>query len=267
MNISRTRILTLALALLLTAACSARHLGQAQDEFSRAAAIENATHARGFDTTAADLAQSSAASYRMSLALVNLELKKNESKLRADKLYGTALMLKTYSLWRLSADSESGQGTTDEFTTVLNKAKGTDATDATVIIGERDRAMLAALPGLRDHDRGLQARDYATAEGFFDSAFTVVNQTVDDSKLVPAGSRIRIYLQLAMLSTCRAWQYSAYAFHADDLDKARTAAEVPRAKAKEVIKNLKVVAKGDKTLANWITNFEARMGLQQVVVQ
>ena len=258
------------LVLLLGVACTARHIRGAQDEFNRAAAAENAAFARGYAANGSELAANPAAGYRLSLALVNRELADNEAKLRTDRLYGTALVLKAMCLWRLAGDSAGGQRATDDEADAPGPA-GTElsATIAKVtqehaagkaVLGTRDLAMLKALPGLRDHDLGLQAKSYAKAEAHFESSLDVVGRVVVDENLVPKGHPVAIYLRMAMLSTCRAWHSAAYAF-ATDLDEAKANAKAAKDRARGLLKELELPAKGDKNLAKALTLYRARLGL------
>ena len=288
------RILIAAFLMVSVTACTARYIRQAQDEFSRGAQLENAAFVRGYDIDVSNLAEDPAAAYRISLSLVNRELDKNESALRQDKLYGTALMLKAMCLWRLTSDLsghrtriEGAKKALDEAPSAegrtraegaLKKAKKELATaegeliaviqeiDAEskagqIVLGERDLAMLNALPGLRDHDRGLQAQTYEDAERFFKSSLDVVGRTTGDQGLVSPGSQMAIYLRLAMLSTCRAWHYTAFSFHADNLDLAKKKAGDPKERAKELFKELEPLAEGDKRLNKAIKQMKARMGI------
>lgn len=251
----------LALLLLLGAACTARQIRDAQDEFNRAAAMENAAFSRGYSADGSALAIHPAAGYRISLALVNRELAENEAALRKDRLYGTALLLKAMCLWRLAGDSTdpaappSGKQLS---ATVVEAKREHDAGRA--VLGTRDLAMLNALPGLRDHDLGLQAKSFGQAEGYFKSSLQVVGRVAADKQLVPKGHPAAIYLRLAMLSTCRAWHSAAYAFAAD-LGQAKAQAKAARDRARTLLKELELPAKGDKELAKALALYRARLGL------
>ena len=120
--------------------------------------------------------------------------------------------------------------------------------------------MLKALPGLRDHDLGLQAKSYEQAEKYFKSSLDVVGRVVANERLVPKGHPVAIYLQMAMLSTCRAWHWAAYAFAAD-LDEAKANAKAAKDRAKGLLKELELPAKGDKNLAGALKLYRARLGL------
>jgi hypothetical protein len=276
----------------LSIGCAARHIREAQDEFSRAATVENAAFLRGYGTDASELTIDPAAGYRVSLALINLELAKNEDKLRADRLYGTALMLKAMCLWRLAGDSieqaraalehandelanapedRARQKAVDDAKTMLKAATdGKELGDTILlaeqghargelVLGPRDLAMLKALPGLRDHEIGLAARDWETAQRFFESSVEFVGGVVDDPGIVPPGHPLAVYLRLAIVSTCRAWQSSAYAFS----DSSSQAIERSGPALDEAEKRLGELAKmgPDESLGNAIELMKGRLGL------
>lgn len=292
------RILISAFLVITMTGCSARYIRQAQDEFSRGAQLENKAFVRGYEGGISDLAENPATAYRISLSLLNRELDKNGDKLRQDKLYGTALMLKAMCLWRLASDpdklisshlesvekaeNELAEALSDEdkaiaekklenakkelikiggeMITVIQQAKS-EYNSNSIVLGERDLAMLNALPGLRDHDLALQAKTYGEAERFFKSALDVVEKTAGDSDIVHPGSQMAIYLRLAMLSTCRAWHFAAYSFHADDIDLAEEKAKASQERAKDVLEELEPLAKADERLGEMIDQIKARMGL------
>ena len=294
-------ILITAFLVITVTACTPRYIRQAQDEFSRGAQKENAVFVRGYDIDFNYLAEDPTAAYRISLSLVNRELGKNEGKLRQDKLYGTALMLKAMCLWRLASgpdepisghlekvkkaenalsnvqsEEERTHAEKDlenakkelikiggEMITVIQQAEA-EHRDDKIVLGERDLAMLNALPGLRDHDLALQAKTYPDAERFFKSALDVVGKTAGDPNLVRPGSQMGIYLRLAMLSTCRAWHLAAFSFHAHNINLAKVKAKEPEERAKKVLKELEPLAKGDKRLDEMIDLIKVRMGLIEI---
>ncbi len=287
-----TRFLIVTLLVVSVTACTARYLRQAQDEFNRGAQMENAAFVRGYDIDVSDLTEDPAAAYRISLSLVNRELDKNESALRQDKLYGTALMLKAMCLWRLTGDLSSHRtrleraikafedasseedrtraeealslaqqewDTAEGELTAVIKVINIESKAGQIVLGERDRAMLNALPGLRDHDLALQARTYEDAERFFKSALNVMGATTKDQNLVSPGSQMAIYLRLAMLSTCRAWHYAAFSFNVGDLNLAKEKAADPRKRAEKLFKELESLAKGNKRLDKAIKRMKIQM--------
>ena len=247
------RILVTALLLVVAGCTSARSLREAQDAFSRAAEQENAAFHRGYPTDVVDLAANPEAGYRLSLALVSRELAENEEALRSDRLYGTALMLKAYCLWRLG-----GAAGDESLDAVLGRVA---AEREAIVLGERDAVMLEALPGLRDHELGLRAATYDEARRHFESALDVVDTAAGG---LPAGSSLAVYLRLAMLSTCRAWQFAAYSFHADDLAKAKLEAQAPRAEAKRLFETLKPLEGGDAGLREAIALLRVRLGVLDI---
>lgn len=223
-RVARTSVVLLLLVLpLLLAGCVARGIREAQDAFNRAAAAEQQIDAAPEVTTDGMRGSSAAASgYALASSLLDSELAHHESDLAEEKLLGTALVLKALCLWRLDGlaydgdvaaapDSEAAKEDarrTAEFLAAVEKAKATDD------LGTRDRVLLEALPGLRDHDRALRAKDYETAKRFFVSAFETLEralQTVDPPKNHP----VRVYVGLAQLRTLRAWQAANYAMNKD----------------------------------------------------
>lgn len=90
--------------------CS-RYLSDAQDHFSRAAAEETRLFGAGLAADGGLVRQTSAATdYRLALDLLDRELSENEGRLRDERLYGTALMLKALCLWRLADLDAAGAG-------------------------------------------------------------------------------------------------------------------------------------------------------------
>lgn len=273
----RIGIFIVAILTMSLTACSARYIRQAQDEFNRGARIENAAFVRGYDD--AILAEDPFPVYRISLSLVNREIEKNENKLRQDRLYGTALMLKAMCLWRLTSDSvtpktegaeKESDGIKDEKQLThterdlisLIQEINAEYKAGQIVLGKRDLVMLNVLPGLRDHDRALQAQTYDEAEQYFRSALNVLEGTVADVSLVTPGSKMDIYLRFAMLSTCRAWRYAAYSFfYAQSRSLAREKAAEPLSKAENLLEQLKPFVKGDARLQQAVKAMKLSLGI------
>lgn len=249
--------LGLSLSVLLTA-CPAhiRGVREAQDAFDRAATEEGRLTAAGLGTETGLLTQSSStAEYRVALALLSREIDRHQRQLRGDRLLGTALVLKALCLWRLAdleATDETGWG--EELAATLTRIERDDS----LVLGERDRVLVAALPGLRDHDRGLRAADYESASRLFASALEIVGRAAESA---PPLHPVRTYLRLAQLATCRAWQSAAYAFFPDDLNRADDEADKPLAKAREILTELEQQATRDAALQAQITSLRQRLGL------
>lgn len=279
-NPRRSALLGLAvIALCGASACgTTRHIRAAQDSFNQAAAEENRLFAAGLSTDVGLLSQSSAAGdYRIALALLDRELDENQEELRRDRLYGTALMLKALALWRLAdleglnepqldTDTPTGEGLLagsdspagDELMATLALLRA-ELEAGRITLGERDRVLLVALPGLRDHDRGLRAPDYPAARRFFESALDVMDRSLE-AESTPKQHPVRIYIRLAQLSTCRAWQSAAFALlplgEAEDETNDRV---LPR--AEEILAELEQLARNDGTLREQIQELKLRLGL------
>jgi hypothetical protein len=287
-------LLALTLTLALASGCSTtRHIRSAQDSWSRASTIENTLFAEGRSIVGGQLEQVEAATeYRLALAQLNQELKENADKLKADKLYGTALMLKAKCLWRLAdldhvvAPSIASETTSSlvevAMTSGFNKASTPSIELAltiaqiksnweTITLGQRDAIMLTALPGMRDHDRGLVATDLATAEKFFSSAITVLDTAIEEEQKLLAGANtelLQTYLKIAQLSTYRAWKSALFHYlekqNLTPIQMAQHPGTIEvNSKATKLVKNLTAVANatGDKSLETLITLFKTRLGI------
>jgi hypothetical protein len=177
-------------------------LREAQEAFSRAAEVENRERladapASGFGE-AADVA-SARAGY--AAALIELEALEKDSRaqasLEADGLWGTALALKALCEWRLGLHDRA-----------LASAAGAAASGET--LGPRDRAMMAALPGLVMTDqlfakldrkrRGLPAGDWEAAKSLGARAMEVLEGVRKDTD---AEHPLRSYLFQAQLAAWR----------------------------------------------------------------
>jgi len=117
--------------------CRCESLREAHDAFNQAAATENAQR---FDANPA-VSAASLVTVRSGYASALLSISKidanDEKSLRADGLWGTALTLKALCEWRL--------GKFDQALDIANKEAGNSTAGQ---IFPRDRALLAALPGL-----------------------------------------------------------------------------------------------------------------------
>jgi hypothetical protein len=140
--------MSVAMLILLVAGCAGvNRLREAQDAFNQAAAAENVLRlesARAQEGNASDApAAWSVARNGYASALLSLEKldKADEKKLRDDGLWGTALTLKALSQWRLGL-----------FSKALATA-GEAQKNASDQVYPRDRALLAALPGLIKTDQ------------------------------------------------------------------------------------------------------------------
>ncbi len=248
------------LALLALTGCAAHRIREAQDAFSRAAALEN----RGLDVTAPAQAalldnSSAAGDYRRALSLVNESLAKSRDRLQQDQLEATALMLKALCLWRLADledDHAAGEQLSHVITAIHDRANSNKAPPLT--LGTRDRVLLAALPGLRDHDRGLRQVTRGKAGEMFSSAFNKLDNSLKQDD-VPENHPVVIYIRLAQLSVCRAWQAAIFRFVKDTSEAAKACA-VPRGKFRDVVGALRPCWKTNAALKRQLQDLDLAMG-------
>lgn len=216
-------ILPVVVFALLQLSCAARQIRAAQDAFSEGAQIENAERAailfsRTPPVDSPSIGTSATVSYRTALQLLDAELKNHKPELEEEKLLGPAMMLKAMTLWRL-ADLESqgdlaAKGTNkkvdDGARTEMSLAIDNAKREASSQLGTRDLVMADALPGLYDHDRGLQASSLVDAERFFSSAYWVVEDAITKprSPVVAKTHQVMSYLRLAQLATLRSWKHA-----------------------------------------------------------
>ncbi|HVE42677.1 MAG TPA: hypothetical protein VNM14_22545 [Planctomycetota bacterium] len=205
--------------------CTVRHIREAQDSFNEAAGVENQQRFDRAPRNGIRDLSSATANYKLALAAVNAELESNPSDLQAENLLATALMLKALCLWRI-ADLDNSDERGNEMGTVL-KAIDDLVAKKTLTLGTRDQVLLKALPGLRDHDRGLRAKTLETAKPFFKSCFAVLDSALSDVK-PPENHPIWTYVRLAQLSTLIAWKDAVFR-HRSDPNERRTEMAEPNA--------------------------------------
>jgi hypothetical protein len=245
--------LTLAAALVGGVGCGVRHIREAQDAFSRGALAEQAMYAQATAEQWSPFVASgspAAGEYAIALSLVERELNENAAALKEDGLYGNALVLKALCIWRLTdlGDITIGEaGDRTKLDMALDEIRALPAGT----LGTRDRVLAAALPGLRDHDRGLRQSDYARAQGYFTSAIEQLDEALRDSE-TPARHPVRVYVHLAQLRTCRAWLEFA-----GDIDDQRKRA---RDEYTRVMKNFAPLWKGDAKLYALVSKIAKAMG-------
>jgi len=218
-------LLALVAAFALEACGSARHIREAQDHFNKASAAENSMRASelGFPAGSRSVpAQSSPRDqYLLALEAASAVISQSKSDLRREKLLGHAYMLQAITLWRLAYYESAnyrfvrrGQcAATHPRLTAMSGVMDTIRTDLQrkdpIVLGTRDRVMFVALPGLRDHDKGLFAPDYAGAARCFASAYAVLEQAVGLRSAIRGPLQddhpVRLYIRLAQLQTLAAW--------------------------------------------------------------
>jgi hypothetical protein len=258
----------LALALLALTSCAAVSLREAQDAFNAAVAAESAQREAGMVGDGGLSTHVSAlGDYRAALFAIDQQLGSGTEELREQQLLGTAYMLKALCLWRIAdlADLAEQPNATDGHTDALDALRTTIQAEydaQRIVLGTRDRVLLAALPGLRDHDRGLRATALegpGSAAAWFGSAVA----TLEDALLTvdpPKGHPVRIYVWLAQLSSLRAWQAAAFRL-GSPIEAAAYVGERITPKAKSKIELLESLAKDEPGMQARIKAFKLSMGL------
>ena len=248
------RALVVALLVFLAPGCTTRHIREAQNAFNEAAAAEQRLYSLTVDGVSGLPSASAAASgYRVALNLLEREIADNKAALEKEQLYGTALVLRALCLWRLTdlvADPDD-----DPLSGAL-----ADIRAAKVALGTRDQVLVAALPGLRDHDRGLRAESYDPARRFFVSAIDTTESALT-SVAPPANHPVRLYIRLAQLSSCRAWHAAAYRFLGDDTERRRAEAKAAKDRFRAIIEELRPAWKADKGLEDTLRKLARAIGV------
>ncbi|UCE64157.1 MAG: hypothetical protein JSU59_03160 [Nitrospirota bacterium] len=205
------------LLLIVAFGCGAHRLKQAQDSYNEAARIEVMVSFEEVEPIGDPLKGDAQAlrNYRLALALTDEALEKYPTSLKKDQLYGTALMLKALCQWRIVAlDKEAGQERVREIVTDIEGRLGSEE----ITLGTRDRVLLKALPGLREHALGMQQSDPKKAGDLFDSSL----ETLENSLATvnpPADHPVRAYIRLAQMRTLRAWRWVEFPNRPNNLEE------------------------------------------------
>ncbi len=223
----RRPLLMLLLALLgiALAGCPAANLRDAQSHFSAGASAENRQtldELTDYQLGVPELSQQQAlAEYRLACESADGLVRTNAAGLKQDGLLGTAKVLSIYSRWRLLAMEGIGAspGPTQPQTRVCSmdaEALSAYAMQAAqehaanqISLGARDAAMVEAIPGFLDHERGLAATDWAEASRRLCSSVKVLEDAASNA---PADHDVRAYLYLAQLQSIGAWFGAAEQF-------------------------------------------------------
>jgi len=204
-QIIRKTVMSL-LLVVLVAGCGAHRLHQAQEMYNQAAQIEAQASLEDGEATGDPLDVQALHQYRLARSLADEALDKHGRDLRADQLYGTALVLKALCEWRIAAlDENVDSAAVREIVAGI----GERAEAEEIALGTRDRVLLAALPGLTEHARGLREPDPQRAGALFESALETMENALTAVD-PPADHPVRIYIRLAQLRTLRAWSHVAY---------------------------------------------------------
>lgn len=248
-------------ALALLAGCAPRQIRAAQDAFNRAARGENDLRAATFAGSEPVEAGAAVADYRQALALVDAELSAHPDDLAAEQLLGNALMIKALSLWRLADldESQVDDAALDETLARLDRLASADR----AALGTRDRVLVRALPGLRDHDRGLRAATLGEARSYFTSAWVVLDQALTQDP-PPPNHPVRVYVRLAQLAALRAYLAAVFRFEpAHSPERQATIATIFTC-ATYSAAQLKPVADSDPGLRAALERMNTALGLASV---
>lgn len=192
----------IAAAVLIAGCVNINRLREAQDAFNQAAAAENALK---FDTSAHD-AVASLGGVRSGYASALLSLEQlngaNQRKLQADGLWGTALTLKALTQWRL--------GMFDQALATAQQARES-ASDP---MYPRDRAVLAALPGLIKTDQAynkiLSKASLADVKALLIGDTGAVANLNSARQQVEKEHPVQLYLIQAQLAAYRNYQVALH---------------------------------------------------------
>lgn len=203
------------MTLLMMAGCGSHQLKTAQDSYNEAALLEAQLSFEEIESKGDPLAGTPQAlrNYRVALSLTDTALEKHAKGLKQDELYGTALMLKALCQWRIAA--LDGEADPDKIKDIIDDIE-TRVGQENVTLGTRDRVLLKALPGLREHALGLQQSDPNRARRFFESALNTLDQSLSDVN-PPQDHPVRTYIRLAQMRTLRAWRWVEYPHKPTDL--------------------------------------------------
>ncbi len=251
------RFLAFALAGVLAAGCvSVNRLREAQDAFNQAATAENSLRfgsaqpltGNGSETSANwSLARNGYASALLSLNKIE---GKDQQSLRNDGLWGTTLSLKALCYWRLGQYAQA-LATADE-------AQQTAADQ----VYPRDRALLAALPGLIKTDQAyfktLTNAPFADVEALLIGPNGAIPNLERARALADTNNSVQVFLIQSQLA--------AYRNYTEALDRLNGRATVPsdspeRANALAGLKELErlVRAQGEPSAAIQLVNYWAKL--------
>lgn len=169
-------------------------LRDAQDEFNRAASLENALKMDPKQGDVATLGNINA-SYRLSLKILSDLIVEKRTDLEKDNLIGIAYTLKALTEWRLG-EYEAALGT-------IHRVKEYPANT----LLPRDMAMVEALRGLIKNDQAyahMVGRDYP-----YEDIKTLLKDSLGDMDrglgIQGTGENLRLYLLMAKFSVLKNW--------------------------------------------------------------
>jgi hypothetical protein len=197
--------------------CGAHQLRQAQDSYNTAARIEEQLSFEELTPAGDPLEGASQAlqNYRVALSLTDEALNRYAKSLKQDQLYGTGLILKALCQWRIAALQEDADK--EKIQKIVGEIENRVQQEG-IKLGTRDQVLLKALPGLYEHERGLQQHDPKIAARYFESALETLDNALREVK-PPEDHPVRAYVHLAQLRTVRAWRWVEYPNRPKQMDQ------------------------------------------------
>lgn len=187
-------LILLFVALLSGCVSHLQTLRDAQDEFNRAASLENALKMDPKQGDVVTLGNINA-SYRMSLKILSDLIVEKRAELENDNLIGVAYTLKALAEWRL--------GEYQDALTTIRRVKEYPANT----LSPRDLAMVEALRGLIKNDQAyahMVSRDYP-----YEDIKTLLNDSLGDLDrglgIRGAGENLHLYLLTGKLGVLKNW--------------------------------------------------------------
>lgn len=185
----------LLLALLSGCASHVQQLREAQDEFNRAASLENQMRLDPRKADAASLGNV-AASYRVALRGLTDLMENKGQELEKDKLIGVAATLRALTEWRLG----------DYAAAVQTADSAKDYPEGTLY--HRDRLLLMAMTSLVKNDQAFKLM--TDKAGSYEQIRTLLTEALQGiGEIMPAlspGEDLRVYLSMARLGVLKNWQ-------------------------------------------------------------
>ena len=129
------------------------------------------------------------------------------------------------------------------------------------MLGTRDKVLLRALPGLREHALGLQQSDPKKAQRFFESALSTLEKSLSDVN-PPEDHPVRAYIRLAQMRTLRAWRWVEFPNRPKDLEKRKEWNDKWNARYVDYRNKLAPLMEANRGLRAWVENMDKDFGYE-----
>jgi hypothetical protein len=172
-----------------------KELREAQDQFNRAADIENSIKSDSMTYDPLVRRGQADASYRLAISILSGLIEQKREDLRKDGLLGTAYMIMALAEWRT--------GAYDKAMNTVSEAKR----EVGAFPYARDQALMAAMPGLVKNDQAymqmrLKKYQYQGISELLASAMTDIHEGIAKTQ---RGDGARIYLIFAEMAALKNW--------------------------------------------------------------